>query len=377
MRYDVAVVGLGGIGAATLAQLSRRGARAIGIERYARGHDLGASSGETRIVRKAYFEDPAYVPLLERAYDLWRELETQTQTALLDLVGMLMVGEPEREGIAGTLRSARRFDLPVDVYDASDVARRFPGARLRATEIGVFEREAGIVFPEAALDAHLKLAQAAGAHARFGSRVTSWRRHNGSHHLTVDDGAIIEAAHVVVAPGMWAHELLADLDLPLRVQRNVQVWFAPSSAQFDRGRFPAFFVDRDALPAPLYGFPAIDGSLKAALHGFGDRTDPEHLDRTVREADVAAVGAALEGWMPGAAATYQRGKVCPYALTPDGNFIVDRHPNDSQITIACGFSGHGYKFCPVIGEIVTELALDGGTRFDIGFLRLGRFASNS
>ncbi len=374
MRYDAAVVGLGAMGAASLAHLARRGVRAIGIERYARGHALGASTGGTRIIRKAYFEDPAYVPLLERAYALWHDLEVETQTTLLDLVGMLMVGEPQREGIAGTLRVAGRYDLPLETYDAEDLARRFPGTRPRAAEIGLYERGAGIVFPEAGLAAHLGVAENAGAEMRFETRVRSWQRRDGGHQIVLDDASVVTAARLIVAPGMWAPELLAALDLPLRVQRNVQIWFSPSTHRFDRGAFPAFFLDRADLPAPLYGFPTIGGCLKAALHGFGDATDPATLDRTVREADVAAVRAGLETWIPGAAAAYTRGKVCTYALTPDGNFIVDRHPNDPSITIACGFSGHGYKFCPVIGEIVADLALDGATRFDIGFMRATRFA---
>ncbi|HEY5427143.1 MAG TPA: N-methyl-L-tryptophan oxidase [Candidatus Tumulicola sp.] len=374
MRYDAIVIGLGAMGTAALAHLARRGVRTIGVDRYARGHALGASAGGTRIVRKAYFEDPAYVPLLERAYALWRELEAATDTTLLELTGMLMVGEPDREGIAGTLRSARKFELPLDVYDPADIRRQFPGTQPRSREIGLFEREAGIVFPELAVAAHLDVATANGADVRFDARIASWERREGGYRVKIDDGTAVEASRLVVTAGMWVSDLLGGLGLPLRVQRNVQIWFSPSTDRFDRGRFPAFFVDRADLPAPLYGFPSIDGSLKAALHAFGDTADPERLDRAVSDADVAYVRAALESWMPGAAAAYQRGKVCPYTLTPDGNFIVDRHPDDAGITLACGFSGHGFKFCPVIGEIVADLAIDGGTRFDIDFLRAGRFA---
>jgi sarcosine oxidase len=377
MQYDVAVVGLGGIGAASLAHVARRGARAIGIERYGRLHDLGASSGQSRIIRKAYFEDPAYVPLLERAYALWHDLETETRRALLDLVGILMVGAPDRNGIAGTLRSARRYDLPLDVYDAAEIAHRFPGTAPHSDEIGLFERHAGIVFPEEALAAHLEIAGAHDAEMHFETRVTSWERRNGVLRIALDGGDAVDAARVVFAPGMWAAELLADLNLPLRVQRNVQIWFEPTTRLFDRGAFPAFFVDRAALAAPLYGFPAIDGLLKAALHGYGDVTGPEVMEREIRAGDVAVLREALDGWMPGAGGAYRRGKACAYALTPDENFIVDRHPDDPSVTIACGFSGHGYKFCPVIGEIVADLALDGDTSYDIDFMKLGRFPVRS
>lgn len=377
MRYDVAVVGLGGMGAAALAHFARRGARAIGIDRYPRGHALGASTGETRVIRKAYFENPAYVPLLERAYELWHELQRRTRRQLLDPVGMLMVGEPEREGIAGTLRAAREYDLPLEVFDAVEIARRFPGTTPRAGEVGVFEPQAGIVFPEASLEAHLETAASDGAELQFDRQLAGLDRRNGATQLLLTDGTAIEAARIAIAAGMWTPQLLSELKLPLRIQRNVQIWFAPATRQFDCGSFPTFFVNRADLSAPLYGFPAIGGLLKAALHGFGGFVEPEQLERTVYDGDITSVRTALEAFLPGAGAVYDHGKVCSYALTPDGNFIVGRHRDDPSITIACGFSGHGYKFAPVIGEIVADLALDGGTRFDIGFLSPARFPASA
>lgn len=373
MRYDVAVVGLGGMGSATLAHAARRGVACIGVERYARLHDQGASSGETRIIRKAYFEHPSYVPLLERAYALWHELEAQTGRTLTDFVGILMVGAPEREGIAGTLLSARTHGLPLTQFDAAQIERHFPGTRPRPGEIGLLERDAGIVFPEATVGAHLDVAAAHGAAMRFECALTGWNRRAGFHELVLSDGSTIEAARVVFCPGMWTVHLLAELQLPLRVQRNVQVWFEPSTAQYDRGLFPTFFLERLELPAPLYGFPAIGGCLKAALHHFGDTVDPERPERRIRDADVTIVRDALDEWIPGAAAAYVRGKVCTYTLTPDGNFVLGHAPGDSTVTLACGFSGHGFKFSPVIGEIAAQLAIDGGTPLDIGFLSPERF----
>lgn len=372
MRYDAAVVGLGGIGAAAVAHLARRGARVVGIERHARGHALGASSGESRIIRKAYFENPAYVPLLERAYELWRELENETGHSLLDFTGMLMTGEPQREGIAGTLRSARQYGLPLEVYEAADIRRRFPGTTPRAGEIGLLERQAGIVFPERALAAHLEVAAAHGAELLFETPLTAWDVREGAARLTLAGGATVEAKRVVFAPGMWAPQLLRDLALPLRVQRNVQIWFAPAVRHFELDAFPAFFLERSELPAPLYGFPAIDGALKAALHAYGDDVaTPVDLDRNVRDDDVSRVRDALAGWMPDAGASYLRGKVCTYTLTPDGHFILGEH---AGVILACGFSGHGYKFAPVIGEIAADLAIEGGTRLDVAFLHPRRFA---
>jgi len=373
MRYDVAVVGLGGMGSAALCHLARRGVRAIGIERFERLHEQGASTGESRIIRKAYFENSAYVPLLERTYQLWRDLERESHRTLLDLVGVLLVGAPERESVSGALQTAKIYDLPLEEFDATQIARHFPGTLPRPDEIGLLERDAGIVFPELALGTHLDMAALHGAEMRFDSRVQSWKRSDGVHSLELEDGTAIEADRLIFCPGMWTAALLADLALPLRVQRNVQLWFEPTTSHFNRGSFPAFLVERLDLPAPLYGFPAIDGALKAALHKFGNFLDPERIDRRIRDDDVVVVGNALDEWLPGAAGSYLRGRVCTYTLTPDSNFIVDKHPHDPSVTIACGFSGHGYKFCPVIGEILSQLSLDGGTPYDIGFLSLSRF----
>lgn len=377
MRYDVAVIGLGGMGASSLAHLARRGVRAVGIERFGRLHGDGGSSGESRIIRKAYFENHAYVPLLERAYRLWDELGERRGRALIDMAGLLMVGAPQRRGIAGAIESARRFDLPLMTYDADQIARRFPGTRPRADEIGLLERDAGIVFPEAAVDAFLGEAEDHGATTMFEQCVESWERNGGTYRVALASGDVIEASKLVLCPGVWAPSLLPSLRLPVRVQRNVQLWFEPSTPQFDRGVFPTFFVERIELPAPLYGFPATGGTLKAALHGFGDAVDPERPDRRIRDSDVTVVRDALDEWIPGAASSYDRGRVCMYDNTPDGNFIVDRLAEDSGVTIACGFSGHGFKFAPVIGEIVAALTLDGGTDFDIGFLGLDRFSAIS
>lgn len=377
MRYDVAVVGLGGMGAASLAHLAGRGVRAIGLERFERLHQKGASTGESRIIRKAYFENPAYVPMLQRSYELWRELEAESGRQLVDFVGILMVGTPDREGIAGTLRTAREYDLPLEEFDAAQIARRFPGTLPRRDEVGLLEHQAGMIFPEAALDAHLNVADARGAEMRFNARVESVEKRDGAHHILLDDGTSIEATRLVICPGMWAQQLLSEIGLPLRVQRNVQIWFEPLNNQFDRGVFPTFFIERADLPAPLYGFPAIDGALKSALHRFGEFVDPDKVERRIRDDDATIVGGALDDWLEGAAGSYLRGRVCTYTLTPDGNFVIDKHPNDPTVTIACGFSGHGYKFCPVVGEIVADLTLDGGTRHDIGFLGINRFSQSS
>jgi sarcosine oxidase len=362
------------MGSAAAAHLARRRKRVLGLEQFDLGHELGASAGRTRIIRKAYFEGPQYVPLLLRAYDLWRELEIQTQTILLDLVGVLMVGAAGGAMLEGVRLSMQRYGVRIDELGRNDFAKRFPQARLRSGEIALLEPDAGIVFPEGGIAAHQQAARLAGAELRGGVRVTSWRRSStGTIRVDLADGERIETEQLVLCAGPWLAEVAAELELPLVVQRNVQIWFAPATGAFARGRFPAFFLERAGLPRPLYGFPDLGDGVKAALHGYGDYTTAASLDRDIHEADIAAVKSALDPWLPGAAHAFHSGKACMYALTPDEHFIVDRHPRDAGVVIAGGFSGHGYKFAPAIGEIVADLA-DGKARPDSAFLGLARLA---
>jgi sarcosine oxidase len=373
LMYDAVVLGLGGMGSAALAHLARRGKRVLGLEQFARAHDLGASAGQSRIIRMAYYEDAAYVPLLRRAYELWAELERDAGAALLDRCGVLMVGGPRSRVLDGAARSARLHDIPVHELDRDQTLARYPHLLLRNAEHALFEPNAGMVFPEAAIEAHLRIAVTAGAQVRFETPVRGYVSETAAVAVELADGSTIRTRRLAICAGPWLMRATAELALPLRVQRNVQVWFEPASGAYARGRFPAFFLDREGAASVLYGFPNRGAGVKAALHGYGESTSPERLDRSVRDTDVAPVKAALDAFLPGAAGSVRAGKVCMYTLTPDEHFILDLHPRDARIVLAGGFSGHGYKFCPVIGEIVADLALEGGTRHPIAFLRLGRF----
>jgi sarcosine oxidase len=250
---------------------------------------------------------------------------------------------------------------------------RYPQALLRCDERALFEPDAGIVYPEAAIDAHLRVAADAGAEFRFETRVCGFAPEQNAIALEPESGPAVRARRLAICAGPWFSAAAAGLALPLRVQRNVQLWFEPASAAFAAGRFPAFFVDRADAPAALYGFPDSGAGVKAALHGYGESTSADELDRIVHDADIVPVKTALDAFLPGAAGTLRAGKVCMYTLTPDQHFILDLHPGEPRIVLAGGFSGHGFKFCPVIGEIVADLALDGATRLPIEFLQLDRF----
>lgn len=373
--YDVAVVGLGGMGSAAIAHCAKRGARVIGVEQFEREHELGASSGRTRIIRQAYFEDAAYVPLVLRAYELWHELAKETQLEILRLTGLLMAGMPESEVITGSLRAAEMHDLPVGRLDTQQLRARFPRLRVRGGEIGVFERLAGAVFPERAIAAHLAVAVANAAEMRFGTALREWSSEDDAIALLLSDGSRLRARSLILTLGPWFARELRDAGVPLEIQRNVQAWFTPSTAEYDSQTFPAFLIERESLPAPLYGFPDFGDGVKAAFHAHGVITDPDRLDRKIDvPCDVRPVAAALEEWMPGAADRFREAKACMYALTPDRHFVVDRHPREKRVVLCGGFSGHGFKFASVMGEICAQLALDGGTPAPIGFLSLQRFA---
>ena len=360
------------MGSAAAARLAARGANVLGLEQFALGHDLGASSGRTRIIRRAYFESPRYVPLLERAYALWHELEAATATTLLDLCGLLVVGPNDGDAPRGVALASERFGIPVEMLSPSQLVRRWPQFCLGDGEIALFEAGAGVVFPERAIAAMQAHARECGATLRGDAPVTSWEAHGRGMRVHVADASAIDADRVVVTAGPWLGEIARSLALPLVVQRNVQLWFEPATAGFGREDFPAFFLERAGLPGPLYGFPDFGDGLKAALHGAGEATRADDLDRSVRDEDERRVRAALSPFLPGAAGALRSGKACMYALTPDAHFAIGSDPRDANVVVAGGFSGHGFKFAPVVGEIVAELVLDGRTAFDIEFLGLHR-----
>ena len=376
MRYDIAVAGLGGMGSAIAAHCAARGASVIGLEQFGPAHDLGSSHGKSRMIRKAYFEDPAYIPLVLRSYELWRTLERETGEKLLRITGVLSAGAANSEIISGTKRAAAQHDLPLKSWSRKEIQERYPRLQMLPNEVALFEPDGGVLDPEKAVRAHLKAAQAAGAKLRFETAIQSWEASGDGIRVLLADGAQLSARSLVLSLGPWFKQTLEKLGVPLRVQRNVQAWFSPSTNDYGAERFPAFLLDRAGLPAPLYGFPDFGDGLKVAFHGFGELTTAKEVNRDIDIArDVTPIVTALEAWMPGAATTYREAKPCMYSLTPDGHFVIDRHPAYANVVICGGFSGHGFKFAPVIGEVAADLALAGGSRHRIDFLSLNRFGA--
>ncbi len=372
-NYDVIVLGTGGVGSAAAYQLARRGAKVLGIDQFPGGHDRGSSHGETRVIRQAYFEHSDYVPLLLRAYELWRELEQEAGIDLLHQVGLLQVGPPNGCVVHGVLEAARLHGLKVESLGRDEIPRRFPGFRAAEGTVGVFEPAAGYLRVERCVLAHLAAAKALGAEFRFGVVAQSWEQDGNGVRVITSDGTFT-ASKLIVTAGPWAPQLLADVGVKLVVRRKHLYWFPTNDRSYhELEGCPTYLYE---LPHGVYyGFPQIDElGVKVAEHSGGAVVDdPTNDPRPFDPADLARVEAFLTDFMPGVGRPMQRRSVCFYTMSPDEHFIVDRHPRQESVFFVAGLSGHGFKFTSVLGEALAEMALEGSTELPIGFLSLGRF----
>jgi len=386
--YDAIVIGLGGMGSAAAYRLAERGLRVLGLDRHRAVHDQGSSHGSSRITRQAYFEDPAYVPLLLRAAEMWPQIEADSGRTIVLWTGGLMVGRPESRTVAGSIRSAEEWKLPHEVLDAAEIRRRFPTMTPEPDEIALFERGAGLVIPEESVAAHLALAARAGAELHHEEPVTGWRAIPGGGVEVTTPAGRYTAAQLAVCPGPWAPELLADLNIPFGIERQVQYWWSPAGdpARFRAERHPIYIWEA-ADGRQFYGFPSFDDPvgrttdgvkagadwIKVAMFRGGQATTPATIDRTVHTEEIAAMREFVRPRMPDLPETLRNAKTCMYTSTPDEHFVIARHPGHEQVVVACGFSGHGFKFVPVVGEIVADLVTEGKTRHPIGLFQPARF----
>jgi sarcosine oxidase len=369
------VVGLGAMGSAAALHLARRGAAVTGLEAIGPAHDRGSSHGESRIIRQAYFEDPAYVPLVLRAYQLWRELEVSSGQSLLEITGGVMIGPPNGEMVTGSLRSALRWGLPHRILTAAELHAEFPGFQPGNGQVGLFEPEAGVLAPELAVLSQLRLAASLGAELHFGERALGWET-SDSAVLVRTSSRTYEAERLVLTAGAWSADLLPELAIPLQAERQVMVWFAPPEiGSFTAPTFPVYLLER-AEGVHFYGVPTRDGlTVKAARHHGGERTTAADLRREIADEDVANVRLGLADLLPQlAAAPLARAAACLYTNTPDLNFVIGLHPGAERVALAGGFSGHGFKFSPVVGEILADLAQNGETQQPITVFSPTRFA---
>jgi sarcosine oxidase len=375
--FDAIVVGLGAHGSAAAAALARRGQAVLGLERFGRGEGRGSSGGWTRMIRIAHFEHPWLVPMATAAWDGWMALEAETGTSILTETGGLYAGPPDSTIVTGSIRGAAEFGIDHEVLDAEAIHERWPVFQPAEDVVGVLETRAGALRADRANAGHLAVAERAGADLRFGTRVVGWRpARGGGVEVETADGATIGGAHLVLAAGPWIAELVPDLGLPITVEREVPMWFRPTvdPAQVGADRMP-IWVLREGNRT-YYGIPHDpELGLKVSIHHWGTTGQPDTIDRTVHEADVEQVRAWTRRRMPVADGPLVHAEVCLYANTPDETFLIDRHPATPGVAFASACSGHGFKFAPVIGEILADLVLDGATRWPMDRLRAGRFAA--
>jgi sarcosine oxidase len=364
--YDVIIIGLGGMGSAAAYHLARRGKRVLGLEKFTPAHDKGSSHGGSRIIRQSYFEDPAYVPLLLRAYELWEGLAQDSGQEVYRLTGGLFLGPPDCLTVAGSLRASQEWSLPHEVLDAGQIRSRFPNFTPEPGDVGLYEAKAGFARPEMTVAAHLELAAGVGATLRFGEEVQGWSETATGVTVTTAAGTYT-AGQLVICPGAWAPQLLAELGIPITVERQVLYWLDPvgGTAPFED---QPIFINENANGMQIYGFPAIDGpdgGVKVAFFRKGQECTPETIDRVVHPEEISAMRDRVTELLPALTGDCVHSATCMYSNTSDEHFVITRHPDYANVTVACGFSGHGFKFVPVVGEIVADLATTGTTAHPI------------
>ena len=371
--FDVIVLGVGGMGSATTYHLARRGKRVLGIERFDIPHSMGSSHGITRIIRLAYFEDPSYVPLLRRAYELWRELERGFGEQLLHITGSIDAGAADSRCFTGSRRSCELHGLSHEVLDGAAVNRRWPAYRLPAELMAVFQPDGGFLLSERCIVAHVVAAQALGAEIHARERVLAWEPRGDGVRVETERG-VYEAERLVISAGAWAGTLVPELAALAVPERQVLGWFQPSRPElFAPSRFPVCILQVEE--GHYYGLPivSVPGFKLGRYHHLGEATEADSLDRECHPRDEAVLREFAQKYFPEGAGPTMTLHTCMFTNSPDEHFILDLHPSYPQVAVAAGFSGHGYKFCSVVGEIMADLSESGQTDHDIGLFRLSRF----
>ena len=372
-HYDVIVAGLGAMGSATVCQLAHRGKKVLGLERWTPGHRHGSSHGDSRIIREMYFEHPMYVPLLQRAYELWDELGKGGGEKLLNVHGGLMIGTEDGMLVTGTLRSAREHGLAHEVLSPADVKRRHPAFELESGLVAVLDPRAGWLDPEQCNAAHLKVAAQNGADLRFEEPVVSW--------AATEDSVSVVTAHsrysadsLVLCAGARNPELLGDLELNLEIERQAVFWMnVPASSDYRPDVFPIWAYEYK--PGHItYGFPELPRGVKASVMHSGEIfADADDVRRSVGDDEAAALRKAISPVLPLLSRSEIRERdVCIFTNTPDHDFVIDFHPRHARVLVSSACSGHGFKFASVVGEIQADLVTEGRTAFDLTPFRISR-----
>ena len=369
------------MGSAACYYVSKRGHKVLGLEQFDISHELGSHAGQSRIIRKAYFEHPDYVPLLERAYQNWKTLEWETEKQVYFRTGLLYAGQPENVIITGVERSAGLYNISLDDLNSLAAADQFPPFRFPEDFEILFEPDAGFITPERSIRLYAKQAKHYGATIHSNEKVIEWKI-EGNSVIVKTDKETYQCSKLVITAGAWAGKMIPGLASKIKVTRQFVAWIkTKNDDQFALNKFPCWMIGDDKKQGCYYGFPLLDtekfgepAGLKLAHHLPAQITDPDHVNRQTTDEDMEDLKYCLNKYLPGTFESVLSTKICLYANSPDENFIIDHLPGYHEtVSIACGFSGHGFKFASVVGEMLAELAIDGKTNLPIQFLRATRF----
>jgi sarcosine oxidase len=378
-HFDVIVLGVGSMGSATCWHLAKQGFKVLGLEQFDIAHTRGSHTGQSRIIRKAYFEHPDYVPLLERAYKNWNEFEQVTQRTIFHKTGILYMGNPESEILSGTRRSASLYNIPLDAHDVGFVNQHFPVFQIPKDFDTMTEPNAGFVTPELAIRLYVEEAKKSGATIITNAKVKNWNQLAGRILVTTETDSYT-CDKLVITAGSWSQQVIPDLKAKLKVTKQILAWIMPDHVeQFMTGKFPCWFVDEGT--GLFYGFPilvndetGLPRGMKIAHHHPGQLCDPDLVDGQIPDTDKRTITDFITKYLPSLSTSEIQYTHCLYTYSQDTDFIVDHLPGfNKQVVVACGFSGHGFKFVSAIGEILADLATKGETDLPIGFLSLRRF----
>jgi sarcosine oxidase len=379
--FDVIVIGVGSMGSATCYYLAKRGYKVLGLEQFDISHEFGSHAGQSRIIRKAYFEHPDYVPLLENAYKNWNTLEHETGDQLYFKTGLLYSGTSNNEMIKGVKQSAALYNIELEKLNVADANKRFSQFLFPENFEILFEPEAGFIPPEKAIRLYAAEAKKNGAIIHTNEKVIDWKKDGNNLTITTNKNTY-QCNKLIITAGAWAGKMIPGFTDKIKVTRQFVAWIkTKNDGQFELNKFPCWMVSDNEKHGCYYGFPLLDtkkfgepAGLKLAHHFPKEITDPDKVNRQVTEIDIQNLKYCLDKYLPGVFDSILHTKICLYANSPDENFIIDKLPGyEENVSIACGFSGHGFKFASVIGEILADLAIDNKTDLPIEFLNAKRF----
>ena len=381
-QFDYIVIGVGSMGSSTCYHLAKSGATVLGIEQFELAHDKGAHSGQSRIVRKAYFEHPDYIPLLERAYHNWQEIEKVSGNKMYHETGIFYAGPIGHTIIENIRTAAAQYQIALLDCKNGDHLEILPLFDLPEEYEWIYEPEAGFVETEKAILSYVEEAQKLGAVIHQKEKVLGWE--------LIEDGVEVRTSNgnytckkIIVTAGPWSAKLMPTINDELKITRQTLMWIQPDEANsFKTPVFPCWFVVDKEKPGAYYGFPIAEihdtknpVGFKFAYHYPGAETDPDDVDRSISEIDKEPLLGFIDRYIPKAKGQVLGVKTCLYSNSRDENFVIDcLKETEGRVCFARGFSGHGFKFVSVVGEIMADLALKGATTLPIGFLRADRFS---